>query len=370
VSLGTLGVEEEYQLIDARTGALRPVNDIVLGGAAPSLGEAVHSELLRSQVEVSTPVCTSLDQVETELRVLRGRLNAVAADNGCRLGAAATHPTAKWETQEVTPSERYVAMASAYQQMALETLIFGCHVHVGVEDPDLRIDVMNRIRPWLPTILALSANSPFWAGRDTGYASYRTMIFRRWPTTGMPLAFADHDEYQRVVRTLVGAGALEDATHLYWDVRPSARFPTLEVRIADVCLTVDEAVTVAGLVAAVVATARVQAAAGAAPDDSRHELLEAAVWRAARHGVTEKLIDVSAASLRPAPEVVAGLLTAVRPALEDDGTWDRIESGVGQIMSEGTGATRQRSARDRTGSLTEVAYFIADQTSDTGRQVA
>ncbi len=358
----TLGVEEEYQLIDAATGALRPANQAVLDAARPAMGEAVHPELMRSQVEVSTPVCRSLDQVEEELRALRRRLNAAAARCGCRLGAAGSHPTARWEAEEVTPRPRYLAMADDFQQMARETLIFGCHVHVGVDDPDQRIDIMGRIRPWLPTLLALSANSPFWGGRDTGYASYRTVVFRRWPTTGMPASFADDAEYQRTVKALVAAGAIEDATHLYWDVRPSARFPTLEVRIADVCLTVDAAVTVAGLVAAMVATARQQAEGGGSRDDTRRELLEAAVWRAARHGLTEQLIDVEQGALRPAPEVVELLLTTLRPAMEDAGTWDRLTDGVRQILSGGTGAERQRAVLRQTGSLDDVARFIADQT--------
>jgi carboxylate-amine ligase len=263
----------------------------------------------------------------------------------------------------VTPSERYLAMAGEFQQMALETLIFGCHVHVGIEDVDVRIEVMNRIRPWLPTVLALSANSPFWAGRDTGYASYRTMVFRRWPTTGMPERLASNEEYTAVVEALVTAGAIEDATHLYWDLRPSARFPTLEVRIADVCLTVDEAVTLTGLVSAMVATAEADAAAGQPPPVARHEVLEAAVWRAARHGLTEKLIDAAVPDLRPADQLVAGLLSTLRPALESSGTWERTSAGVSQILAQGTGAERQRAVHRATGSSAAVAQFIADQTA-------
>ena len=368
MAFGTVGVEEEYQLIDAATGVLRPVNDVVIHEARPVVGDLVHPELQRSQVEVSTPVCRSLDEVEGELRALRRRLNATASGYGCRLGAAGSHPTARWESQEVTPSERYQAMVAKYQQMALETLVFGCHVHVGLEDVDLRIEVMNRIRRWLPTLLALSGNSPYWGGRDTGYASYRTMVFRRWPTTGMPRTFASDHDYQRTVETLVRAGAVEDATHLYWYVRPSARFPTLEIRIPDVCLTVDEAVTVTGLVAAMVETARreavASAAGGGAAGDIGSELLDAAVWRAARYGVLERLIDVENATLRPAGEVVGRLLAGLRTALDDTGTRERVEAGVAQILAEGTGASRQRAVRERTGSLVAVAGFIADQTGD------
>lgn len=369
MALGTLGVEEEYLLLDAESGVLRPVNDVVLRDAEPSMGELVHSELMRSQVEVSTPVCSSLDEVATQLRALRRRLNEAAARHGCRLGAAGSHPSARWETQEVTPKERYLAMEHEFQQTAAETLICGCHVHVGIEDVDLRIRVMNRIRPWLPTILALSANSPFWGGDDTGYASYRTMVFRRWPMTGMPQHFADNNDYEGAVAALVKAGAIEDATHLYWYSRPSARFPTLEVRVADVCLTVEEAVAVAGLIAAAAETARREDAGGRGADAAadptarvRQEVLEAAVWRAARYGMSDRLIDVEAGDLRPAEEVMQGLLTTLRPALEEGGAWELVSGGVQRILTDGTAADRQRAVYRRRGSLTDVARFIADAT--------
>lgn len=356
---GTLGVEEEYQLIDAETGELRPVNDIVLDAAA-GLGDNVHPELLRCQVEVSTPVCSSLDELDASLRQLRRRLNLAAERYGCRLGAAGTHPTADWQHQEVTPSERYLEMAGEFQQIALETLICGCHVHVGIEDADQRIRIMNRIRAWLPTLLALSANSPFWGGRDTGYASYRTMVFRRWPTTGMPSYFADASEYDLVLAAMVDAEIVEDATHLYWDVRPSARFPTLEVRIADVCLTVDEAVTLAGLVRAMATTA---AFLESSEREVRREVLEGAVWRAARHGLSERLVDVTAGRLRPADEAVDRLLTTLRPALEEAGDWDRVADGVKDVVARGSGATRQRAVYRRAGSLRAVIDYITAQTA-------
>ena len=359
---GSLGVEEEYQLLDIDGGDLRPINTTVLEAAAPSMGDSVHAELMRSQIEVSTPVCATLADVDRALRTLRRRLNTLAGEYGCRLGASGTHPSAHWETQPITPSERYQGMAGQYQQMARETLIFGCHVHAGIDDLDLRIDVMNRVRAWLPVLLALSTNSPFWAGSDTGYGSYRTVVFRRWPTTGMPLRFDGNDEYQHLVDTLVEAGAIDDATKLYWDVRPSARFPTLEFRIADVCLTVDDAVTITGLIAGLVETARQDNLAGVEPQDPRHELLEAAVWRAARHGLGGQLIDVTAGQLRPAHEVVTGFVTAIRAALEEAGNWERVSQGVERLLRDGTGAERQRAILRSTGRLADVVEYIAGQT--------
>jgi carboxylate-amine ligase len=359
----TLGVEEEYQLIDAETGQLRQANQEVLRAAGAAMGETVHPELLRSQIEVATPVCDSLDDLDRKLRSLRSRLEAAAARYGCLLGAAGTHPTARWEAQEVTPKQRYLDLAEDFQQLARSTLIFGCHVHVGIPEQDLRIEVMNRVRPWLPVVLALSANSPFWAGADTGYASYRTVVFRRWPLTGLPLRFADYREYSDLIDTLVRSGAIEDATKVYWDVRPSVLFPTLEFRIADVCSTVDDAVTLAGVFSGLVGGAERDARAGLPSPDPRPELLDAAVWRAARHGVETDLIDVMAGRPRPAADVVDDLLLAVRPALEETGEADRVEAGVRQILREGTGARRQRLAYQRAQRFDDVIGLITGETA-------
>jgi carboxylate-amine ligase len=368
----TIGVEEEYQLLDAVTGELRPDNIAVLRRAEAAMGDTVHPELLQSQVEVSTGVCESLDDLEAELRRLRRTLNAAAASKGCRLGAAGTHPTARWQAQEVTPKERYEDLIEGFQQVARETLIFGCHVHIGVADPDERIRVMNRVRTCLPALLALSANSPFWGGRDTGYASYRTALFRRWPMTGVPLPFADDREYRGLVASLVQAGMIDDATKIYWDIRPSERFPTLEFRVADVCLSVDEAVTIAGLAAGAVASAvgaRSKSTAGAAsaPDrrpepHPRPELLEAAVWHAARYGLGADLIDIDEGRPAPASATIRRTLDGLRDALEDLGMWDRVGEGVEAILARGNGADRQRRAFESAG-FPGVLELIAAETA-------
>jgi len=368
----TIGVEEEYQLLDAVTGELRPDNMAVLRRAEPAMGDTVHPELLQSQVEVSTGVCESLDEVEAELLRLRRTLNAAAASKGCRLGAAGTHPTARWQAQQVTPKERYEDLIEGFQQVARETLIFGCHVHIGVADPDERIRVMNRVRTCLPGLLALSANSPFWGGRETGYASYRTALFRRWPMTGVPLRFQDDREYRSLVASLVQAGMIDDATKIYWDIRPSERFPTLEFRVADVCLTVDEAVTIAGLAAGAVASAAVaaraaEAAGGPDADPGRHvdprpELLEAAVWHAARYGLGADLIDLNEGRPAPAPATIGRIVDGLRDALEDLGMWDRVRDGVKAIVARGNGADRQRRAFEQ-GGFPRVLELIAAETA-------
>jgi carboxylate-amine ligase len=240
--------------------------------------------------------------------------------------------------------------------------VSGCHVHVGVADPELAIQVMNRVRLDVPVLLALSANSPFWGGVDTRYASYRTEIFHRWPTTGLPEPFTSRAEYDALVATMHAVDAIDAPARLYWDLRPSARYPTLELRVADVPLTVDESVTVAGLFRALVVEAAGQVRAGVPVPAVRPELLRAALWRAARYGLEEDLIDVRAPASRPATEVLGALVERLRPHLDALGDTERVGRGVARVIEEGTGAERQRRAFARRGSLDDVTEAIAAAT--------
>ncbi|HEX8771392.1 MAG TPA: YbdK family carboxylate-amine ligase, partial [Acidimicrobiales bacterium] len=199
----TLGVEEEYLVLDADTGAPVPAGEIVVDRAREELGDAVHPELQRAQVEVSTPVCETLDAIARHLRRLREEVSNAAASAGAVVAACGSHPSASWrEHGAITPTDTYRMLERDYQQLAREQLICGCHVHVGIEDPELVVQVVNRVRPWLAVILALASNSPFWTGTDTGYASYRTEVWRRWPTAGTPDLFADRAEYSDLVEAL------------------------------------------------------------------------------------------------------------------------------------------------------------------------
>jgi carboxylate-amine ligase len=359
----TLGVEEEYQLLDAVTGNLRPASAAVLGAARSALGEEVQPELLRSQVEIATPICRTLDEISAELRRLRCSVGEAATEVGCRLGAAGTHPFAVWQDQQVTPKQRYLDLADEFQQVARETLIFGCHVHVGIADPELAIDVMNRVRPWLSALVALSTNSPFWAGVDTGYSSYRTEVFRRFPMTGTPHFFRGRRDYDDLVETLVATGAITDATRLYWDIRPSARFPTLEFRVSDVCLRVSETVALAGLVRGLVAAAADEAATGAPAVEPRPEVLEAAIWRAARYGMDDELVDPAAGRALPAVDFVGRALEFAGDALRAAGDWDLVTAAIEQLIEDGTGAQRQRAAFARRHHFDDVIQLIADETA-------
>ncbi|MDQ3803507.1 MAG: carboxylate-amine ligase [Acidobacteriota bacterium] len=360
----TVGVEEEYQIVHAGTRELRPRAATVLPEARSKAGDNVQPELYLSQIEIGTPVCRTLADVRAEIVRLRREVIRAAERDGSRIAAAGTHPFSHWEDQQLTPKARYLGIAQDYQQLAREQLIFGCHVHVGILDREAAIQVMNRTRPWLPVMLALAANSPFWLGADTGYASFRTEIWRRWPMAGTPHVFASRAEYDALVEALVAAGGITDATKIYWDVRPSARFETLEFRVTDVCMTVGEAVMVAGLARALARTCYGQAVRDEPVSHARPELLRAAKWRAARYGLDAELIEAGAGVLVPAREAVEKFLALLRPSLEEHGEWAEVSALARETVGRGTGAARQRAAYERGGSLEDVVDLIVAQTAE------
>lgn len=358
----TIGVEEEYQIVDASTGGLRPRAERILPKAQREVGDEVTNELYLSQIEIGTPVCRTLQDVRAELVRLRRALIQAAERSNSRIAATATHPFSHWEDQQITPKARYIGIWQNYQQLAREHLINGCHVHIGICDPEMAIQVMNRVRPHLAPILALSANSPYWLGADTGYASYRTEIFGRWTFAGTPHVFNSRKDYDELVDALVKTESIEDATKIYWDVRPSGRFETLEFRVADVCLTIDEAVMIAGLCQALARTVYAEVQRNTAIKHARPELLRAAKWRAARYGLDADLILVADECAAPAREVIANLLDYVRPALEESGEWAEVSALVDETFARGNGATRQRAAYATNESYEDVVDFIIAET--------
>jgi len=341
----TLGVEEEFLLVDAHTGALVPRSPLLLERAVPHLGARVQPELNECQIEVASEIATDLADLESDLAHLRHTLSAVSADMGTAIAPLGTHPFSSWRDQRINSKlARYREMEDAYQVVARQQVICGCHVHVGIDDPDLVVAVMNRSRTWLPVLLALSANSPFWSGSDSGFASYRTQVWQRWPTSGMPPTLAGRAEYDAVVQELASIDAIEDATFMYWYVRPSDRYPTLEFRPCDVCLDVEDAVTIAGLVRALAWTSAREEEVGVAPPLRSREALDAAMWHAARYGTTSTLIDPELPMTRPAEEVVDVFVRHVAEGLDVHGDRARVESGVRRILARGNGAVRQRAA--------------------------
>jgi glutamate---cysteine ligase / carboxylate-amine ligase len=372
----TVGVEEEFLVVDGETGVLRAEGPALLPAARERLGKGVHPELHGSQLEINTAVGRSLADVRGDVERLRSGLAGFVAERGFRLAATGTHPFSAW-TDDPDVNPKYEVVEEEYQHLAREQIICGVHVHVGIDDPEVAITVVNGAGPWLSPIVALAANSPFWGGRDTGYASYRTELWRRWPTAGTPGAFVDRADYESVVEMLFRTGSIDDHARIYWDVRPSAKFPTVEFRVADVGMTVDDTVMVAGLVRGLTATlasngrpahrvrsrAAAAASVGGTPPGPRPELLRAATWRAARYGIGGDLVDVEAGEAMSAPEVIRRLLQRLRPALIDLGDWDEVSELVGRVLAEGTGADRQRRVLAETGDLRRVLDFVVEKTA-------
>ncbi|MFN2522791.1 MAG: glutamate--cysteine ligase [Mycobacteriales bacterium] len=359
----TLGVEEEYHLVDAETYELADMPEVVTAAVAV-LGDEAQGEISTSQLEIATPVCTSLAQVRVHLARIRRVADDAARQQGCRILAAGTHPTGTWHEQRLTIGERYLSLFERWGLLALQQMITGCHVHVSVASPELAVRTMDFLRPDLPVLLALSGSSPYWEGVDTGYASYRTQWFGRWPVTGMPDAFGSKAAYDELVTDLVTAGMIDDASHLYWDVRPSTKFPTLEVRVADTCPSLDDVVLHAALARSLVRTAAAAAERDEQLPPVRGEVVRAARWRAARFGLEECLLDTQAHQLRPAEDVVRDLLARLRPDLEELGDWDEVSALMDQALARGTSAKRQREVAEKNGGdLSAVTAALVAETA-------
>jgi glutamate---cysteine ligase / carboxylate-amine ligase len=315
-------------------------------------GAHLMPELKAQQLELGTRVCTTLTEVEAELRHWRARADAAAVAVGARVAALATSPVAVDPVQ--TEGERYARLVDRFGLTAREMLTCGCHVHVSVDDDEEGVAVLNRIRIWLPVLTALTANSPFWQGEATGYASYRSQAWHRWPSAGPNDLFADAADYHRVIDAVLATDTVLDTGMVYFDARLSAKWPTVEVRTADVALRVEDAVTLAGLVRGLVETAAREARAGVPAPDVRSEVLRVAAWRAARSGLTGDLVHPLTGRPAPAAEVLHALVDHVRPALTDAGDEKRVDAGIATLLRRGTGADLQRRVHEETGDLTAV----------------
>jgi carboxylate-amine ligase len=384
----TLGVEEELLVVDP---AGRPVPlgpDALETAARRGEGETAEEhdrddggqddaesaahlvpELKAQQLELGTPVCRTLTEVDAELRFWRGRADAAAAAVGGRVAALATSPVAVEPVP--TAGERYDRLHDEFGLTAREMLTCGCHVHVSVQDDEEGVAVLNRIRVWLPVLTALSTNSPFWQGADTGYASFRSQAWHRWPSAGPTEVFADAADYHRLIDGVLATRTVLDSGMVYFDARLSEKWPTVEVRTADVVLRVEDAVTLAGLVRGLVETAAREARAGTPPPAVRAEVLRVAAWRAGRSGLTGDLVHPLTGAPAPAAEVLGALLDHVRPALADAGDEHRVADGVAALLHRGTGADLQRRVYEETGDLAAVVRaavaVTAGERDGTGR---
>lgn len=347
----TLGVEEEFHLVDPATRMLVPRSVELLQS---SDDERLEAELRRFMVETRTDVCSGLDDVRTQLLRLRQELLEAADGVGCRLLATGTAPLGRVHDQPTSPGSRYARMTALHRELVLSAGVCGIHVHVGVADRDLAVALLPHVRPWLPVLRAMSASSPYFEGHDTGYASFRSIVWRQWPTAGEPETFSSAAEYDQVVDDLVASGAILDAGQIYWDVRLSAAHPTLEFRIADANPRIDEVVLIAGLCRALVMTAIATHRAGRRPPDPRPELVRAATWYAARYGLDVDLLDLGASRRVPAREQVTALLTALRPALEEAEDWPQVRELLDGLLARGNAARRLREVHRRSGDLRSV----------------
>jgi len=356
MQIRTVGVEEEFLLVDPHTGRVRAAAQQV----APLAGDQAQRELTQEQVETGTNPVRDLAELREELVRLRRQAAGAAVGSGVALAALATSPLPAIPT--TTRSTRYLTMTAEFGQVGREQLTCGCHVHVGIDSRAEGVGALDRIRPWLPCLAAISANSPFWDGQDTGYASWRTQMWQRWPSAGPTELFGSAEAYDEVADDLVRSGVLLDRAMLYYDARLSNHLPTLEVRVGDVCGSADDAVLLAALARALVSTGARAWSEGVPPAPVRTELLKAAQWRASRSGVRGELVDVLERRPVPAPTLLDRLVEHLRPELDRAGDTDLVLSGLDRLVHEGTGADRQRAAYAQDGDLAEVVLDAVTRT--------
>jgi carboxylate-amine ligase len=357
----TIGVEEEFQIVDPQTWELRSHVSELLASSAPALGDQIKQELHQSIVEVGTRICADVAELTDEIFRIRRELTSGAERVGLAVAAAGTHPFSHWKDQIISPGLRYDSIVEELQQLARSLLIFGLHVHVAVPDRQTAIDLMNQARYFLPHLLALSTSSPFWMGRDTGLKSYRTTIFRRFPRTGVPDYFSSWSEYENYVQLLVDLHCIDDGRRIWWDVRPHPTFGTLEFRVCDVPTRPQEAVMLGALAQAIVVKLHRLYARNMGFRLYHRALIEENKWRAARWGLDGKLIDFGKRVEIPMRELAVELLEFVDDVLDELGSRDAVEY-VHTVIGEGTSADRQLAVYRQTGDLKAVVQHTVHET--------
>jgi glutamate---cysteine ligase / carboxylate-amine ligase len=357
----TLGIEEEFQIIDPQTRELRSHIQQILEGGRMTLKERIKPEMHQSVVELGTEVCQDATAARQQVIALRRHLAMVAAGAGLTIASAGTHPFSHWRDQLITTDERYAAIVKDLQQIARANLIFGLHVHVGIPDREVAIKVMNQARYFLPHVYALSANSPFWLGENTGFSSYRLQIFQRFPRTGIPDAFESLSEYEDYLKLLVATGCIDNAKKIWWDIRLHPFFDTLEFRICDAQSRVNDTIALAALMQAVVAKLHKLLRQNITFRIYPRRLLEENRWRAARYGIGGKLIDFGRGCELETRSLINEILEFVAPEVEELGSHREL-AHVERILREGTGSDRQLMVWARTQDTGAVVDQIVAET--------
>ena len=356
----TIGIEEEFQIVDAQ-GQLKSHIETLLAAAGGRFGDQLKREMMQSVVEAGTKICADIGEARDEIVTLRGSIAALLRPAGLRIASAGTHPFSHWQDQQVTEAERYKILEEELQDVIRELLIFGLHVHVGIPDRELRIEVMNEARYFLPHLLAISTSSPFWLTRITGLKSYRQIIWQRFPRTGIPPEFSSYDEYENFVELLVKTKCIDDGRKIWWDLRPHATFPTIEFRVCDAATRVEETLCIAALTQAICAKLLVLRARNQGFRRYAPSLIQENKWRAVRGGMDAKLIDFGKQTEVPMRDLAVELLEFVDDVVDALGSRREVEY-LQTIIRDGTSADRQLQAFAATGHLHEVVDHIAEET--------
>ncbi|HEX6479270.1 MAG TPA: carboxylate-amine ligase [Ktedonobacteraceae bacterium] len=359
----TIGIEEEFQIVDRHTGLLSPQVYTILRKGAPALGEKIKPEMLQSTIEIVSDVLPDIGAARVEMQRLRAQLAQLAQEEGLALLSAGTHPSALWMDEKRSLSERYMELEDEYQDVARAVLIFGLHVHIGVNDRELAVSLLNQLRTWLPHLLALSTNSPFWSGRLTGIKSYRSIIWRPFPRSGISDSFSSWHDYDNYVQSLIKTGCIDNGKKIWWDIRPHAFFETIEFRVFDMPATFDDMVALVALCQALVARLTWLYRHNMTTHVLPRHLLEENKWRAMRYGLDARVIDFVQGRSQPMRESIRELLDFVDDVIDDLGSRREIDH-LHKLLEDprGTGADRQIAIYSQTGSVQAVTEFLMQQT--------
>ncbi|MDQ6939288.1 MAG: carboxylate-amine ligase, partial [Verrucomicrobiota bacterium] len=357
----TLGIEEEFAIVDPRTGELRSHIQEILEGGKLTLKEQLKPEMHQSVVELGTEICQSVVDARQHVVDLRGHLARLAGRGGMKIASAGTHPFSHWHDQLITEGDRYKEIVKDMQQVARANLIFGLHVHVGIPHRETAIHVMNQARYFLPHIYALSTNSPFWVGRNTGFKGYRLKVFERFPRTGIPDAFESLSEYEDYLKLLVRTNCVDNAKKIWWDIRLHPFFDTLEIRVCDAQSRVDDTLALAALIQAVVVRLHKLQHQNLSFRIYRRRLIDENRWRASRYGLDGNLIDFGRETEMETRTLLNEILEFVDSEVDELGSRREIEH-IQRIMREGTGADRQLAVWERTGDMKQVVEHLVDET--------